>query len=107
MTGAAQFQPGDVVRVDDRLTLGHCRTPYFLRGKTGVIVSAQGVFRDPEKLAYHKPGLPAQVLYKVRFRQKDLWPDYRGRPHDQLEADIYERWLVKVEGERRTGSHAA
>ena len=106
MTGA-RFQSGDVVRVDDRLTLGHCRTPFFLRGKTGVIVSVQGVFRDPEKLAYHKPGLPAQVLYKVRFRQTDLWPNYGGRPQDQVEAEIYEHWLVKIEGEGSTRSHAA
>jgi len=62
------------------MALGHCRTPFFLRGKTGVIVGIQGAFHDPEKLAYHKPGLPRQVLYKVRFKQSDLWPNYRGKP---------------------------
>lgn len=89
------------------MTIGHCRTPFFLRGKTGVIVRTHGVFRDPAKLAYHKPGLPQQVLYKVRFRQTDLWSGYRGSPHDQLEADIYEHWLVSVQGEARSDSHAA
>ena len=49
--------------------LGHCRTPWYLRGKTGVVAAVHGTFRDPEQLAYHKPGLPAQVLYKVRFKQ--------------------------------------
>lgn len=108
MTGPApRFRPGDLVRVDDRKVLGHCRTPFFLRGKTGVIAGIQGAFRDPEKLAYHKPGLPVQVLYKVRFRQMDLWSGYRGRPQDQIEADIYEHWLTRVEAEARSDRHAA
>lgn len=104
---APRFRPGDLVRVDDRTVLGHCRTPYFLRGQTGVIAGIQGAFRNPEKLAYHKPGLPLQVLYKVRFRQTDLWSGYRGHPQDQLEADIYEHWLTKVEAEAESDNHAA
>jgi nitrile hydratase len=81
------------VCVDDRLVLGHCRTPWYLRGKRAIIASVQGAFHDPEKLAYHKPGLPHRVLYKVRFRQSDLWTNYPGRPQDELEADIFEHWL--------------
>lgn len=88
------FQPGDTVRVDARASLGHCRTPWYLRGKTGVIAEVQGQFRDPERLAYHRSGLPAQVLYKVRFQQRKLWPKYGGLASDQLEADIYEQWLL-------------
>jgi hypothetical protein len=89
----SRFSPGDAVRVADRPVLGHCRTPWYLRGKTGVIASVHGTFRDPESLAYHKPGLPAQVLYKVRFLQRDLWAGYTGPASDQLEADIFEHWL--------------
>jgi nitrile hydratase len=96
---AGRFGPGDAVRVADREVAGHCRTPWYLRGKTGVIASVHGTFRDPESLAYHKPGLPAQVLYKVRFRQHDLWHSYDGPPSDQLEADIFEHWL-EPEGKR-------
>lgn len=102
---APRFRPGDPVLVDDRQPLGHCRTPWYLRGKQGVITSVQGQFHDPEKLAYHKPGLPRQVLYKVRFRQADLWSHYNGPAQDQLEADIYEHWLVHAED--RSKSHAA
>jgi nitrile hydratase subunit beta len=93
------FKPGDVVRVAARASLGHCRTPWYLRGKTGVVTEVQGQFRDPERLAYHRSGLPAQVLYKVRFAQRKLWPTY------QLEADIYEPWLLPapVPGAPKTG----
>ncbi len=93
---AGRFIPGDKVRVAGRGALGHCRTPWYLRGKKGVIASIHGAFRDPERLAYHQPGLPAQVLYKVRFKQSDVWGGYHGSRGDQLEADIYDHWLEPV-----------
>ena len=87
------FAPGDSVVIDDRVALGHCRTPWYLRGKTGVVAHTHGAFRDAEKLAYHKPGQPKRVLYKVRFKQAELWPNYTGPASDTLESDIYEHWL--------------
>ncbi len=87
------FAAGDAVRVAKRPVVGHCRTPWYLRGKAGVVAVVLGRFRNPEQLAYHRPGLPAQVLYKVRFRQGDLWSSYSGPAGDHLEADIYEHWL--------------
>jgi nitrile hydratase len=62
-----------------------------------VIVSEIGVFRDPSSLAYHKPGLPMRRLFRVRFRQGDLWPGYAPAT-DSLFADIYEHWLEPAEG---------
>ncbi len=88
-----RFKAGDKVHVDDREPHGHCRAPWYLRGQAGVVAEVLGVFRDPERLAYHRPGLPALPLYKVRFKQSSLWPDYKGPPRDQLEADISENWL--------------
>lgn len=93
-TTTPRFKAGDRVRIDDRPSLGHCRTPYFLRGKTGTITEVVGSFRNPESLAYHKPGMPKMILYRVRFSQGDLWPGYKGPPGDELEADIYENWLT-------------
>lgn len=91
--GMTSFKAGDPVRIAARGIAGHCRTPFFLRGKSGVIAEVLGRFRDPERLAYHKPGQPAQVLYKVRFMQTRVWPAYPGPASDTLEADIYEHWL--------------
>ena len=91
-----RFQVGASVKVDDRAPLGHCRAPLFIRGRSGVVVAIHGVFHDPERLAYHQPGLPALPLYKVRFRQQDLWPEYAGNPKDQLEIDVYENWLLET-----------
>ena len=33
------------------------------------------------------------MLYKVRFKQREIWGRYDGPAGDQLEADIFEHWL--------------
>ena len=96
MANPHRLVPGMRVRVDDRAAAGHCRAPWYLRGQTGEIVEELGVFRDPEKLAYNKPGLPRIPLYKVRFKQSSLWPNYSGPANDHLEADITLNWLEPV-----------
>jgi hypothetical protein len=88
-----RFAPGAPVRISDRHSHGHCRTPHYLRGQTGEIVAVEGCFRDPERIAYNRPGLPPQYLYRVRFAQSDLWSPYPGEKTDMLEANIYENWL--------------
>ncbi len=100
-----RYRPGDSVRVDDRDVAGHCRAPWYLRGQIGVISEVLGDFRDPERLAYHRPGVPRQILYKVRFKQTDLWPDYPGAARDRLEADLTENWLqAPVSAKRKAKS---
>jgi nitrile hydratase len=91
-----QFRAGQSVRVIEAYPLGHVRTPYYIRGKTGVIERYCGSFPNPEELAQMRDGLPAQPLYRVRFRQQDVWPDYRGSPADVLEVEIYQHWLEKT-----------
>ena len=88
-----RFKAGDRVRISDHPATGHCRTPWYLRGKTGVVVEPLGCFRDPERLAYHKPGFPGQHLYIIRFQQTDLWAAYPGPSGDRLDSDVTENWL--------------
>lgn len=91
MTGP--FLPGDRVRVIRTNPPGHRRTPYYIRGKTGVIERVCGAFPNPEELAYGFDGLPRKNLYRVRFRQTEVWPDYKGPTDDTVDVDIYEHWL--------------
>ncbi|MFV0295977.1 MAG: SH3-like domain-containing protein [Hyphomicrobiaceae bacterium] len=88
-----RFPVGTEIRIANHPVTGHCRTPHYLRGRSGVVVGIQGAHPDPVRLAYHKPGLPLEYVYKVRFRQTDLWPRYAGDADDHLEADISEGWL--------------
>lgn len=88
-----RFALGARVKVRAAFPPGHVRTPYFLRGKNGRIESIAGEFANPEELAYGRPGLPRLTLYRVVFRQTEIWSAYAGPPGDTLVADIFEHWL--------------
>ena len=89
----ARFGPGDRVRVLKAAPLGHVRTPWYIRGHSGVVERLCGAFPNPEELAYARSGEPRQPLYRVRFRQKDIWPDYAGRDEDVIKIEIFQHWL--------------
>ena len=89
----ARFQPGDRVRVRKAYPLGHVRTPYYIRGRAGVIERLCGAFGNPEELAQQRSGEPRQPLYRVRFLQRQVWPDYRGGDDDVVEIEIFQHWL--------------
>jgi len=96
---AIHFAVGDAVFVRDLeadLGLsGHMRAPVYCRNQTGVIERCCGVFGNPETLAYGEDGTPEQPLYRVRFKQTDLWPTYSGSTSDSIEIEIYQHWLTK------------
>jgi nitrile hydratase subunit beta len=91
-----RFDVGDAVTVRRVFPPGHRRTPYYIRGKDGVIERVCGAFPNPEELAYGFDGEPKKVLYRVRFSQKEVWPVYRGSERDIIEMEIYEHWLEPV-----------
>ena len=92
------YEPGDRVRVLPAEKPGHVRTPGYLKGKSGWVEALIGPFPNPEDLAYGLSGLPERNLYKVGFKQEDLWDDYRGSAGDYLYADVYEHWLEPGQG---------
>jgi hypothetical protein len=92
-----KFEIGERVRVRKVAPPGHIRTPYYIRGHAGTIERLCGTFPNPEELAQMRDGLPAKPLYRVRFVQKEVWPDYRGNPADVVEIEIFQHWLEKAE----------
>ena len=88
------FNTGDKVRVGLTHPPGHRRVPYYIRGKTGVIERFCGAFANPEELAYGFDGHPDRPLYRVRFVQKEVWPEYDGPEHDTVDLEIQEHWLT-------------
>jgi nitrile hydratase len=90
------FEVAERVRVRNAAPPGHIRTPFYIRGCVGEIERLCGAFPNPEELAQMRDGLPAKPLYRVRFAQKDVWPDYRGSASDALEIEIFQHWLEKA-----------
>jgi hypothetical protein len=92
-TGAPRYASGQHVQVRKVDAPGHIRTPHYIRGKAGVIERFVGYFKNPEELAYGRSGQPLRALYRVRFAQSEVWPDYQGSRGDTLDIDLYEHWL--------------
>jgi nitrile hydratase subunit beta len=92
----ARFRAGERVRVRTADVPGHIRTPWYIRGRAGVIERMCGAYPNPEELAYARSGLPAQPLYRVRFLQREVWPDYAGNALDTVDVEIYQHWLEPV-----------
>jgi nitrile hydratase len=78
-------------------TPGHCRTPRYIRGKTGTIERCCGSFQNPEDLAYGNRATAPLPLYRVRFAQRDIWSEYAGAGADTLDVELYEHWLTSAE----------
>ena len=90
---------GDQVTVRAAEVAHHHRTPWFVKGKSGIVRRVHGAFPNPESRAHGGTGKPERVLCQVEFRQSDIWGrGYRGSADDVLLADIFEQWL---EPERR------
>jgi nitrile hydratase len=64
-----------------------------LRGCIGVVERICGAYPNPEELAYGRDGLPRQPLYRVRFRQAEVWEQYSGGDGDTLDVEVYQHWL--------------
>lgn len=94
----ARFRAGDRVRVRWANPPGHVRTPWYIRGHSGVVERLCGAYPNPEELAYARSGLPRQPLYRVRFLQREIWPDYAGDAADTVDIEIYQHWLQPLEG---------
>jgi nitrile hydratase beta subunit-like protein len=92
----ALFRPGERVRVMKAYPLGHVRTPYYIRGASGVIERLCGAFANPEELAQMRDGLPPRPLYRVRFLQREVWPDYREGRDDTVDVEIFQHWLERA-----------
>ncbi|HEX6012552.1 MAG TPA: SH3-like domain-containing protein [Geminicoccaceae bacterium] len=98
---SARFAEGAVVRVNALHPPGHYRTPFYTRGHRGTVLGVADRQPNPEELAYGRDGLPALPVYRVRFAQAELWPEYRGDNADAV-VDLFEPWLEPAdEGEVR------
>jgi len=89
-----RFLPGDPVLILDLGKPGHVRIPRYVRQKCGTVERYCGAYENPEDLAYARRGGAPVDLYRVRFAQHDLWPDYGGPVGDTLEIEVYDHWLA-------------
>jgi hypothetical protein len=85
----------------------HLRTPGYLFGCSGVVESLEGVFGDPEFLAFRGGGgQRREHLYRVSFKQADLWPEAAAATNDRVVVEVYEPWLLSADDDASSSSTA-
>jgi hypothetical protein len=87
----ASFKVGDQVRVRDLPYMFYTRSQMYTRGVVGTIAALTYKDLIPEEEAFNWDGRVEQY-YIVRFRQKDLWPEYPFG-NDTLQTECPHRWL--------------
>jgi hypothetical protein len=93
--GKARFKVGDRVRVKNLPNLFYSRTQMYVRGIEGTIAACSYQDILPEDEAFNRDG-HIQQYYIVRFRQKDLWPEYPF-DNDTVQTESGEHWLEPVD----------
>lgn len=86
------YAPGAQVRILCRPVSGHARTPAYVMGARGRVLSLYGPVEDPELRAYGRTG-PVRRVYRVRIAMEELWPETEAAGHDAIEIEVYEHWL--------------
>ena len=86
-----RFTVGDRVRVRDMPYFFYTRSQIWARGVVGTIAALTYPDLVPEDEAFNVDGRVEQY-YIVRFRQKDLWPEYPFEK-DTVQTESPERWL--------------
>lgn len=97
------------MRVLNKVRWGHIRTPLFVLGKRGVVVTLRGFYPDPEKLAYGMDGLPLIPCYCIQFEHPEVWGESSPvcSKNDKMYIDIVEHWLEPDSGTKPSRSAAA
>jgi hypothetical protein len=93
----ARFKVGDRVQVKDMPYLFYTRSQMYARGVVGTIAALTYKDLIPEDEAFNWDGQIEQY-YIIRFRQKDLWPEYPF-DNDTLQTESPERWLEPAQNE--------
>ena len=95
----SRFRVGDRVKVKLENPGGTNRTPFFIRGKKGVIAYSHGLAGNPRDLSYGGDGEPKLPLYCVSFHMAHLYDEDPEFVRDRVLVDVWEDWLdVALQG---------
>ena len=88
--GPAKFKVGQTVRIKDLPDV------FYTRGAVGEVAVVTHESPAPEDESWGHVD-HSEWFYIVRFKQKDLWPEYPAAfANDSLQTEFSERWLEAV-----------
>jgi len=88
------FSEGDEVVVQPMNPSGHTRSPGYLRGHRGRVLTSHGPQSYPDSKSAGLGDDP-RPLYTVGFEAREVWGD-DGGPRDMIYADLWEPYLTRA-----------
>ncbi len=95
-----KYEIGQRVKVLSQVPGGTTRTPFFVRGKKGVIVYSHGPVGNPRELSFGNRNAPKVPLYGVSFHMAHLYDEDPDVVIDRIIVDVWEDWLIPNVTER-------
>lgn len=89
----ARFALGDRVSVRQGSSQEDGSTPYYVRGKSGVVEEVGEAFTKSRHMTSDRGRTPARQIYCLRFAAREVWPESPGAPGDTLALRISEDQL--------------
>ncbi len=65
--------------------------------QVGMVIEVLRSAALPEEAALGYTTPTKVPVYRVRLAHTSLWPSYDGSPHDTLELEVHQHWLVPVD----------
>jgi hypothetical protein len=98
---SARFALGDRVSVRQGSTQEGGSTPYYVRGKSGIVEEVGEASNNPVQLLANPVQLladrgattPPRKIYRMRFAAREVWPESPDAPGDTLALRISEDQL--------------
>ena len=92
----ARFALGERVSVRKGSAHESGSTPYYVRGKSGIVEEICAPFTSPDRTA-SKPAEGAPLRsYRMRFSAREVWPELPGASGETLTMRISEDWLMPL-----------
>ena len=96
---SARFADGTRVRVKALLPPGHCRTPFYTRGRLGTVLGIADRQPNPEALAYGRTACRDARLSRP-LRRGRIMAGEPAVPGDAVVVDLFEPWLEPLDGSK-------
>jgi nitrile hydratase subunit beta len=93
---SARFAVGERVSIRKGSPQESGTTPYYVRGKSGIVEEICAPFTGPDRTA-SKPAEGAPLRsYRMRFSAREVWPELPGASGETLTMRISEDWLMPL-----------
>jgi len=94
---SARFAVGERVSIRKGSSRENDSTPYYVRGKSGIVEEICAPFTNPYRTASKPAGRAPPRTYRTRFSAREVWPELPGASGETFIIQLSEDWLMPLQ----------